>query len=209
MGVAMGGLNPNGFPKPQMAPQPGMGIMAMMASTVPQPAALGGVLPALPGGAPMPDTNGASHANTSNLPLMTGASTLLSPIGESAGQRRKSSSSPSVSLINVAKVSPKLSRNLEQPPPSNAEQCWRRDYCDTTKLSCSYLLKIVCQCDMWMRWKWFSFTRLLCEDSCAWSMSCWNLWNTLLLLLKDFPSFTFIFDHYCKNRYVRESALEQ
>ena len=117
------GLNPNGFPKPQMAPQPGMGIMAMMASTVPQPAALGGVLPALPGGAPMPETNGANGAgpNTSNLPLMTGASTLLSPIGESEVQRRKSSS-PSVSLINVAKVSPKLSRNLEQPQNSE-HQC--------------------------------------------------------------------------------------
>ena len=47
MGMSIGSLNPNGFPRPQLAPQPGMGIMAMMASAVPQPAALGGVLPPL------------------------------------------------------------------------------------------------------------------------------------------------------------------
>ena len=115
------GLNPNGFPKPQMAPQPGMGIMAMMASTVPQPAALGEVLPAMPAGGPTPAaTNGAHAPTSSNLPLLTaGQPTLLSPPG------RRKSSSPSVSLINVAKVSPKLTRSdTHQPQQATAsEQC--------------------------------------------------------------------------------------
>ena len=78
MGMTMTGLNPNGFPQPpSLAPAPAMGIMAMMAAAAPQPAALsvGGQLPVV-------DT------------IPEGSSL------ESGGRRRESSS-PSVSLINI------------------------------------------------------------------------------------------------------------
>jgi len=116
MGVTMG-LNPNGIPNPQMTPQPGMGIMAMMAAS--QPAALGGFPSPVPGGDPT--STAVPVPLSSNLPLTT-APTLLSPLnGDKAGsngfetRNRRESSSPSVSLINVAKVSPQLSRPVTTP----------------------------------------------------------------------------------------------
>ena len=93
--MTMSGLNPNGFQQPQMAPRPGMGIMAMMASAVPQPQ-IGGVLPAM---TPLPTV-------VDNVPLNSSTTLLAPPTniqnGESTVKNRRKSSSPSVSLINLA-----------------------------------------------------------------------------------------------------------
>lgn len=174
MGVTMG-LNPNGIPNPQMTPQPGMGIMAMMASTVPQPAALGG-FPAVPGGDP---TSAAVPVPlSSNLPLTTAGpqSTLLSPLNGDTGNgfeshhRRKSSLSPSVSLINVAKVSPQLSRPVTTPlltsgglASASEHQCWRTTvillwdfpyyHSEILLWNVCVVLRLLCNC-----WSW----RFLC-----------------------------------------------
>ena len=76
----MTGLNPNGFPQPQsIAPAPAMGIMAMMAAAAPQPAAL--------------TVGQTPQAIVDTVPA---GSSL-----ESGGCRRRESSSPSVSLINI------------------------------------------------------------------------------------------------------------
>ena len=134
------GLNPNGIPNPQMTPQPGMGIMAMMAAS--QPAALGGFPSPVPGG---DQTSTAVPVPlSSNLPLTT-APTLLSPLnGDKAGsngfetRNRRESSSPSVSLINVAKVSPQLSRPVTTPllaASASEHQCWRTTVITTLRLS--------------------------------------------------------------------------
>ena len=80
MGMTMTGLNPNGFPQPQsIAPAPAMGIMAMMAAAAPQPAAL--------------TVGQTPQAIVDTVPA---GSSL-----ESGGCRRRESSSPSVSLINI------------------------------------------------------------------------------------------------------------
>ena len=82
MGMTMTGLNPNGFPQPQsIAPAPAMGIMAMMAAAAPQPAAL---------------TVGQTVTPQSMVDTVPAGSSL-----ESGGCRRRESSSPSVSLINI------------------------------------------------------------------------------------------------------------
>ena len=176
MGVTMG-LNPNGFPKPQMTPQPGMGIMAMMASTVPQPAALGG-FPAVPGGDP---TAGVPVPLSSNLPLTTaGPPTLLSPMnGDKCGfeshHNLGKSTSPSVSLINVAKVSPKLARQdtpLLSGSASEIHQCWRTT---VILLDFPYYWTLILGREsvcvrVWLLLVW----DFLGQDSCeAWRMSCW------------------------------------
>ena len=89
--MTMANLNPNGISGPAQppAPQPGMGIMAMMSAAVPPP--VGGILPAA--------TTTSATSSTSNSEVQQPQ--MTSNLVLAYNNIRRKSSSPNVALINV------------------------------------------------------------------------------------------------------------